>query len=1547
MSLARTLRRALAAVVLFAAVTSVAAASHAGAFAGGAVTVAASLPAPLGEIDSEWTGGGGDRAWTNAQNWDPEQVPDNDENNTFNVTLVGPPTLGDTITISSLSLGNGPQQPGSITGSGAMLTVEGLTSVSSARFTGSGTFLAQGGFDVFGPIFIGDDWQVSAGTIFMNTGAQWNLQGNAQVSTDVLEFLDDGDVSNFGGENYLLSVGIALRKSGGFGASDIAVPFRQEAGLIEASVGALRFQSRTELSGDVLASGGSELFFSGEMTGRATLVATNNAGMVIDGDMRELQLGGRANDTSKIFSAGSLIEDCLFEFEEGDTPFSLSSATMDGVTNRGFLVWNTGDVVGNGLTNERGGTLTVGSDGIGDPRILDSALRNNGDVAVQRLIRLGDKGKIEHFDGTWTFMSGSNPGVIADGNGMTTALFDHDAEIKVEMSTDLARARILCPIDSTGLFTVQRGELRLHSAVPDTQVLNGAGIVVKALPSSALFSIGENSTSRSSARDLSFQLTNATARWLAGIHKISGRFVASGAGQVVNAGATMTVDDNFTATLAFPPLALFVMDSVNARFEVNGTLTNERRVRWNRGSLFGTGEAVNAEDAEWDVFEEMKLTQTGTLRNEGALTLKSGRVTIDEGAQLINLADGKDGNSGLILLGDQDIEAGNGFGVVRNSGLLEKRIGEGLSQITVNYQSAAGTTRALAGTLRLFGNLIEIIGGGVEALEGSRILVDDDSYSSGVEYTFSDNGTVEYAAATGQATHEIDGTLSGTGQGQMRMAGGVMKPRDRTAVLAFSQPTPFHLAAGTLDGTEAGAITNNGELLQTGGTLAGTLANNGLYTLDGGTMAAFNLRNEDTANTMRGTVTGKLTNSEGATLNVIGEDFKCEFENAVIDNRGIVNMNTGTLYSGMLINRLDGTWDVEDGLFFSGSFRNDGILTIGGGIYACDDCEAVLENSASGQIIITGKDLVLFDLLGGRAVNAGRIRKISPQDASITRVRSSGAIESSNGRLTVSNLDAEDGAILRTNGAGAIRNLAANTTGRLRHELSDNTVIEHGNCIFDGVLESTGQGAVDFGVDGNRANSFEVAELHMARSAPATFQGVIKVLRDLENHGVIDLRGAEIQLGRVDSAGTVTNDDIITILDDTPTSLITLGLFTSEFINKRVLDQRDGAGVVVQGLTEVTNDDDWSLLGTGGITKSPNDFDPRFINNGKFIRAITQTEAVVNVPFDNRNIVDVSSGGLKIVDKVEQLAVGDDELAGGIWIVENATLLLSQGQTILENSARILLAGTAVFHNLPDCDTRETFFNENELVLTNGAALCFGGGMENNGRLSLDNSSITVMGEFENNDDLELTGNSSVDADVIDNDGSISGNAMIRGGRIVNRQMIMPGTSPGRLTLDGDLTNEPTSVVQIELAGYEPGTEYDQLIVTGDASLAGELQLVLLDEFVPLIGDTFQVLTAGSISGKFERVALVDFPPDLDADVSYDDTTVTVTIAEYRLPGDIDGDRDVDADDYALFAGCMAGPGVTQPPLQCEPADFEAADLSGDDDVDLADFSGLLEHFGR
>jgi len=59
---------------------------------------------------------------------------------------------------------------------------------------------------------------------------------------------------------------------------------------------------------------------------------------------------------------------------------------------------------------------------------------------------------------------------------------------------------------------------------------------------------------------------------------------------------------------------------------------------------------------------------------------------------------------------------------------------------------------------------------------------------------------------------------------------------------------------------------------------------------------------------------------------------------------------------------------------------------------------------------------------------------------------------------------------------------------------------------------------------------------------------------------------------------------------------------------------------------------------------------------------------------------------------------------------------------------------------------------------------------------------------------------------------------------------------------------------------------------------------------------------------------------------------------DYSKAGDLDGDGDIDFEDFAIFAddwGCLASP------------DCGAADIDGDGDVDLDDFEKFIKGWGK
>ncbi|MGD0463731.1 MAG: PEP-CTERM sorting domain-containing protein [Tepidisphaeraceae bacterium] len=100
--------------------------------------------------------------------------------------------------------------------------------------------------------------------------------------------------------------------------------------------------------------------------------------------------------------------------------------------------------------------------------------------------------------------------------------------------------------------------------------------------------------------------------------------------------------------------------------------------------------------------------------------------------------------------------------------------------------------------------------------------------------------------------------------------------------------------------------------------------------------------------------------------------------------------------------------------------------------------------------------------------------------------------------------------------------------------------------------------------------------------------------------------------------------------------------------------------------------------------------------------------------------------------------------------------------------------------------------------------------------------------------------------------GSLEGSGSILG-YVLNGATVKPGDSPGTITITGDYQQSSEGTLMIELAGGSPG-QFDVLDVEGTASLDGILDISLLDDFIPTLGETFQVVDYGDLSGQFATV---------------------------------------------------------------------------------------------
>jgi len=192
--------------------------------------------------------------------------------------------------------------------------------------------------------------------------------------------------------------------------------------------------------------------------------------------------------------------------------------------------------------------------------------------------------------------------------------------------------------------------------------------------------------------------------------------------------------------------------------------------------------------------------------------------------------------------------------------------------------------------------------------------------------------------------------------------------------------------------------------------------------------------------------------------------------------------------------------------------------------------------------------------------------------------------------------------------------------------------------------------------------------------------------------------------------------------------------------------------------------------------------------------------------------------------------------------------------------------------------------------------------------------------------------------------GQLRGNGTVTG--VVNHTggVVSPGLSAGGLTVNGTYTQGTGGTLRIEIGGRVPGTEFDQLIVTGTAKVGGALEVEFIDGFVPLADDTFLILTALVRNGLFTRLDYEGLPSHLGLTFTPSPTSIQVDIFERPPPeGDCNHSESIDLSDFLVLHGCLSGPlGPNPSPIasQCR-----CIDMDLDDDVDLADLAAFQNAF--
>jgi hypothetical protein len=131
-------------------------------------------------------------------------------------------------------------------------------------------------------------------------------------------------------------------------------------------------------------------------------------------------------------------------------------------------------------------------------------------------------------------------------------------------------------------------------------------------------------------------------------------------------------------------------------------------------------------------------------------------------------------------------------------------------------------------------------------------------------------------------------------------------------------------------------------------------------------------------------------------------------------------------------------------------------------------------------------------------------------------------------------------------------------------------------------------------------------------------------------------------------------------------------------------------------------------------------------------------------------------------------------------------------------------------------------------------------------------STLAINGNF-----TQTSGNTLVNGtlDLLQpfalNGGLLDGSGTVSGTVNNNAGIVSPGDAPGILDILGNYNQGPLGELNIQLGGYNPGVDFSQLNDIGTANLNGQLNVAVVNNFFPHVGDIFTILLSQNENGTF------------------------------------------------------------------------------------------------
>ena len=306
------------------------------------------------------------------------------------------------------------------------------------------------------------------------------------------------------------------------------------------------------------------------------------------------------------------------------------------------------------------------------------------------------------------------------------------------------------------------------------------------------------------------------------------------------------------------------------------------------------------------------------------------------------------------------------------------------------------------------------------------------------------------------------------------------------------------------------------------------------------------------------------------------------------------------------------------------------------------------------------------------------------------------------------------------------------------------------------------------------------------------------------------------------------------------------------------------------------------------------------------------------VGFLGSGLLDIADGGQ--LQATDEVVLAEGEFATGIAVVDGSssrlTVLSDEGLLIVGGGgdASLTVSGGAI------TDAHEVIIADGSLSTGNVLVTGAGSRLDSREGMRVGYNGIANL-------TVKSGGIASAPLIEINSQSSVHGNGTLQGD-VTSFGLVSPGTSAGALHVDGSYLQADNGKLRIELASI---LSFDQLLVTGMTTLAGTLDVALLDGFTPSADQSFDILDWGSLSGTFSALNL----PVLSGGLSWNISqlyTMGILSVDSAFSADFDVDGDVDSNDLDEW---QAAYGVNT-----------VADADADGDSDGRDFLKWQRQFG-